>query len=214
MNCAYRKDGPDAWTTNVDGAASVARAAVAAGARLIHLSSDLVFPGRSTGYTETSEPSPLNDYGRSKAASERAVTMIDPSAAIIRTSLMYSAEHVAASCLPILEAAKGRQSSTFFVDEYRSFAHVDDVASSLMDLCYHDYAGVLHVAGPEALSRYDFACRFARRHGLDPTRLIPGLQPMDGEQRPGRLMLDSSRAGGLLTTRMRGVTEMLGVPTP
>lgn len=212
IHAAYRASGPDTWTTNVDGTASVARAAVTAGARFIHFSTDIVFPGRTTAYTEDVEPGPINDYGRSKTAAEKAVLLIAPQAAIVRTSVLYSVEHVGPTGEAILAAALGHADTTFYTDEVRSFTHIDDLVSSTMDLCYHDYAGVLHVAGPEPVSRYDFAVRFARRNGISPAKLKGDLTPPHGPPRPNHVVLDSGRAGGLLTTRLRGVTELLGAP--
>jgi dTDP-4-dehydrorhamnose reductase len=210
VHTAYRQNGPDVWATNVDGSSAVARAAVAGGSRLIHISSDLVFSGRTTPYDEGSDLSPLQAYGRSKASAERAVALIDPKAAIIRTSLLYDIEHVSPSSRMILDAAAGTAEVTFFEDEIRSFTPVRDLASAIMDLCYHDYAGPLHVAGPEPLTRFDFACRYARQHGLNPTKLVKGYQTeAQQDERPGTLVLDSARAAGLLTTRVRPVSEIL-----
>jgi dTDP-4-dehydrorhamnose reductase len=211
IHAAYSKSGSDMWRTNVDGSSAIARAAVSAGARLIHVSSDVIFPGRTTPYDESSEASPVNDYGRSKAAGEKSVAMIAPGAAIIRTSVLYDTESVGPANKVVLDAAAGRTVQPFFVDEIRSFTPVQDLASALMDLCYHDFSGPMHIAGPEPLSRYDFACRLARKRGLDPFRLIPALQEEKHGPRPGKLILDSSKSAGLLTTRIRPVSEVLGV---
>ncbi len=211
VNCAYIQSGSEAWSTNVDGVSTIARASVAAGARLIHLSTDVVFPGRSTPYDEGAETSPVHDYGRSKAAAEASLAMIDPNAAVIRTSILYDTEHVSRQLRTILDAAKGDVPFEFFVDEIRSFTPVHDLASSIMDLCYHDYAGVLHVAGPEPISRYDFACRYAKRHGFNPDKIRPSAIEERHGPRPARVVLDSAKSAGLLTTRVRGVTELLGM---
>jgi dTDP-4-dehydrorhamnose reductase len=213
IHTAYRKAGPEMWSTNVDGATTVARTATSAGARFIHVSSDQIFAGRTTPYDERAEPSPINDYGRSKAAAEKAVALVAPGAAIIRTSILYDPEQVGPANGVVLEAARGTTATTteFFVDEFRSFTPVHDLASSMMDLCFHDYAGPLNIAGPEPLSRYDFACRLARHRGLDSFRLVPTLLEERHGPRPAKLILDSSKSAGLLTTRVRPVAEVLGI---
>ena len=86
VHTAYRQ-ADDAWSTNVDGSEVVARAA--AGARLVHLSSDIVFDGTLGHYSEEDKPSPVNDYGRSKAEAELRVADAHPGATIVRTSLIY-----------------------------------------------------------------------------------------------------------------------------
>ena len=69
VHTAYRMH--DA-SVNVEGTRAVAGAAVAAGARLVHLSSDIVFPGTDTrALTEDDEPRPVTPYGASKLEAER-----------------------------------------------------------------------------------------------------------------------------------------------
>lgn len=87
VHTAYRQDGPDAWEVTVDGAANVARAAAAVGARLVHLSTDVVFDGRKGApYVEDDRPVPVTEYGRAKAEAELRVTRAHPEALLLRTS--------------------------------------------------------------------------------------------------------------------------------
>src|SRR5262245_38474088 len=89
VHTAYLQDGPDAWAVTVDGAENVALAAAAVGARLVHLSTDVVFGGRKGApYLEEDEPSPVTDYGRAKAEAERRVAAAHPQALLVRTSLI------------------------------------------------------------------------------------------------------------------------------
>jgi dTDP-4-dehydrorhamnose reductase len=71
VHTAYRQDEPD---VNAAGSENVARAAAGVGARLVHLSTDVVFDGRKGApYVEEDALSPVTDYGRSKAEAERLV---------------------------------------------------------------------------------------------------------------------------------------------
>jgi nucleoside-diphosphate-sugar epimerase len=85
VNAAYRYGD---WRVCADGAANVALAATSVDARLVHISSDALHGGRPTPYLDDDVPTPVNPYGAAKAAAETAVSAIDPSAAIIRTSLL------------------------------------------------------------------------------------------------------------------------------
>ncbi|MGH3292477.1 MAG: sugar nucleotide-binding protein, partial [Trebonia sp.] len=85
INAAYRQSD---WETTADGAAHVALAAAAAGARLVHVSSDVVFSGAAPRYDENCRPDPVTPYGAAKAAAETAVKCITPAAVIARTSLI------------------------------------------------------------------------------------------------------------------------------
>ncbi|MFN8109163.1 MAG: sugar nucleotide-binding protein [Thermoleophilia bacterium] len=191
----------------VDGAGNVARAARAAGARLVHLSTDLVFPGRDTPYSEEDPPAPLHEYGRAKARAEEVVMTEHPGAVMIRTSILYGTAHRAPAQEAVARALEDPASFTFFHDEVRSFTHAGDVAAAVLELVRRrEVRGPLHVAGPEPLDRAEFARRCARWMGGDASVLGSGSGA--GGTRPGRVVLDSRRAEAL-GIRCRKVGEGL-----
>lgn len=78
------------FAINEEGPAALAEEAKAIGAALIHYSTDYVFDGAKTApYTETDEANPLNVYGESKLAGERAIEAVGGSWVIVRTSWVY-----------------------------------------------------------------------------------------------------------------------------
>ena len=183
---------------NTVGSENVARAAAAVGARLVHLSTDVVFDGRKgSPYVESDPVSPVTGYGRAKAEAEARVAAAHPGALLVRTSLLYGgaepSKHELAARDPAL---------TFFTNEIRSPIQVDrSRAQALLELAELDVAGPLHVAGADDVSRAEFA------------ELIAGAPVRTGrapETRPLDCSLDSSRAQALLRTRLRGVREVLG----
>ena len=194
VHTAYRQHGPDLWSTTVVGAEVVARAA--RGARLLHLSSDLVFDGNRGRYREEDEPNPLHAYGRAKAEAERRVAAAHFEATVVRTSLLYGRARGAQERL----VASGH--TDFFVDEIRSPAEVGDLAEALLELARLDHAGPLHLGGADDVSRYELALLL----GADPSRVRGVRSPPD---RPADCSLDSARARALLRTRLRGVREVL-----
>jgi dTDP-4-dehydrorhamnose reductase len=196
IHTAYRQDPPDAWTVNVAGSRHVARAARRLGARLVHVSTDVVFSGRhERPYVEDDPLDPVTDYGRSKAAAEDAVRAEHPAALVVRTSLIYGGATPSKHELAAREA-----SGVFFSNELRCPIQVGDLAEALLELVRIELAGPLHVAGADGVSRCEFA------------RLIAGRDVRCAEAPPSRPLdcrLDSSRARSLLTTRLRGVREVL-----
>jgi dTDP-4-dehydrorhamnose reductase len=196
IHAAYRQDGADAWAINVDGSRNVAGAAAAVGARLVHLSTDVIFDGRNgSPYVESDEPTPITEYGRSKAEAERRVAAAHPHALLVRTSMIYGGAQPSKH-----ELASRDSALTFFTNELRCPVQVGDLAAALLELAAIDVAGPLHVAGAEGLSRAEFAELVARR----PVRRAPAPR-----SRPLDCRLDSSRAQAMLRTRLRGVREVL-----
>lgn len=81
-----------AYALNTVAPAIAAAAAAVIGAPFVHVSTDYVFDGRlGRPYCETDETAPLNVYGASKLAGERAVAAANPDHVILRTSWLFSA---------------------------------------------------------------------------------------------------------------------------
>jgi dTDP-4-dehydrorhamnose reductase len=219
IHTAYRQQGPDAWDTNVAGSANVAAAAARSGARLVHISTDIVFDGAGTRpYREDDEPEPITDYGRSKLEGERVVLAAHPDALVVRTSLMVGGAEPGPQERLVVAATGGESDVEFFEDEWRSPVLVDDLAAALVELAHRPERGLLHLAGPEAVSRFELARTIAAAHGLSPDRLRRGRLDGSGLEQPAYCVLDSSRAHALLRTPIRGVSELgplaAGQPRP
>jgi dTDP-4-dehydrorhamnose reductase len=209
IHTAYVQSGPDLWPVTAEGAAVVARAAQAAGARLVHMSSDVIFDGERNGlYTEEDQPQPISDYGRAKADAEQSVAALHPQALIVRTSLIYGGTTLSKHEQLALDAADGKAPITFFTDELRCPVVVEDLAAALLELAAGDASGRLNVAGADTVSRYTFAQLVAAAHGRDPERISGATSPPEA-RRPRNCALDSSRAQQMITTRLRGAHEFL-----
>ena len=208
INAAYRQSD---WETTADGAAHVALAAAATGARLVHVSSDAVFSGTAPGYDETRRPDPVSPYGAAKAAAETAVKGITPGAIIARTSLIIGGGGSPHERL-VHAIASGAVTGVLYADNVRCPVHVDDLAAALLELAEGAYSGICHVAGTDALSRYELGLLIAARDGLDPDTLPAGLHAGTGNPGPLDVRLDSAKTQERLTTRLRGGREFLACP--
>ncbi|MET8121249.1 sugar nucleotide-binding protein [Micromonospora sp. NPDC005189] len=195
----------DDWTVTADGAAHVAVAAAEVGARLVHVSSDALHAGRPEPYADDVPPTPVNAYGAAKAAAETAVRAIDPGAALVRTSLILGegSKQIQLS----RDALAGR--ATLFTDQIRCPVDVTDLADAVLELVDSAYAGPLNVAGPDAVSRAELGLLVAERFDLDAAGLKTTTSAAAGMAGPTEVRLDSTRAAGLLRTRLRGVRELL-----
>lgn len=210
VHTAYARGGEQMEAVNAAGSGNVATAAARHGARLVHLSTDVVFGGTAPDpYTEDDPVCPVTPYGQSKATAERLVAEAHPGALIARTSLLYGAGGGPQEAL--VEGALAGGEIAFFTDEVRCPVHVANLAAALVELTAEGPSGVLHLAGPEPVTRYEFARLLAGAAGGDPDA-IGAAEAGRQSGRPGYCALDSSRAQGLLQTRLRGVTEVLSQP--
>jgi dTDP-4-dehydrorhamnose reductase len=210
IHTAFMQTDPDMWSITADGAATVALGAAGVGARLVHLSSDALFDGIDGVYAESAPPSPITPYGAAKAAAETAVATIAPRAAIVRTSLILCRDPLDRHSRAALDLVAGRAQGCLFTDEYRCPIAVEDLAAATLELATHAYAGVINVAGSDAVSRHELGCLVAASHGM-PCDAVPATTlAASGLRRPANVRLDSTLARGLLRTRLRGAREYLG----
>lgn len=205
----FRADVPESWAVTAAGPASVALAAREVGARLVHLSSDAIFDGQHGPYDEAAVPSPITSYGAAKAAAEVAVAAIDPAAAIVRTSLIVRLEPPDPQTQMVLDIAAGRRQEGLFTDEVRCPIAVEDVAAAVIELAGGRYAGLLHVAGPEAVTRHELGGLLLRALGGAPETLPASTIAASGLRRPADVRLSTEAARAILRTRLRGIREYL-----
>ena len=106
------------------------------------------------------------------------------------------------------------ETSSLFVDEFRTPTYAPDLADALLELVDLDYEGLLHLSGPQRLSRYGFAVKLATAFGLDPAGLRPTRRAESGLARPPDSSLDTNLARRLLRTRIRSVDEAIATGPP
>jgi dTDP-4-dehydrorhamnose reductase len=185
---------------------AVADAAVGVGARLIHLSSDMVLGGESAPFSESAEPAPVHDYGRWKARAEAYVRGAAPQAAVVRASLLMAFAPPDPRTAWVLAGLRGEAPVALFVDEIRTPILVEDLARQVWEIARlpaADAAGVWHLAGPEAVSRYALGALIAQAHGLDGSRIRAARIAESPRPRPRDLRLLTARADRHLPTRAR-----------
>lgn len=202
--------GDDLHGVNVIGTGNVAKAVAAAGARLIHTSTDIVFDGTKGNYTEADVPAPVTDYGRTKADAEDAVTAAGAEAVIIRSSLVYGwRPTVARAAQWMIDTVNRDEPLQLWSDELRCPIWVESLSAALVELAGLDYTGFLHLGGSQVVSRYEFGIKLLQFAGADTSR-VEAIATPDDWIRPLDCTMDTSLAASLLETSLPGLDEVLG----
>lgn len=160
---------PAAFRLNAVGPQLVARAAAAAGARTVHVSTDYVFDGvASEPYPADAPVAPASAYGRTKAAGEWAVRAEDPRALIVRTAWLYGAR---GRCFPrtMARLARERDSLAVVTDQVGQPTWTRDLADLLVRLVEADAApGTYHGTSSGSTSWHGFTRLIVETLGKDP----------------------------------------------
>lgn len=177
INCAAYTDvdgaesaRESAFAVNAGGAGNVARACAAAGAYLIHLSTDYVFDGKKPGaYVETDPPSPINVYGESKLEGEREVARASGHALIVRTAWLYG--HAGRNFVEFVLRAAAEERPMRIVDDQRGApTSARDLAAVLKELALRRPEGIIHATNDGACSWLTFAREILAAAGLREAR--------------------------------------------
>ncbi|MEA3501454.1 MAG: SDR family oxidoreductase [Actinomycetota bacterium] len=208
-------DETEMMRVNADGSRFVAEAARAVDARLVAVSTDNVHDGRAGPYADDAPPTPINAYGRSKAAGEKAVFEVDASAVVVRTSLMYGLDEMDRGTAGFAERLARGEELSLFSDVLRNPVHVDVLADALVQLTEVDYSGLLNVAGRQALTREEFGRTMLAYWGVEDDGLIQPVCAADiSDTIPLDVRLVSNRGEMLLETIFPGVDDVLSTTPP
>ncbi|MDR1042823.1 MAG: dTDP-4-dehydrorhamnose reductase [Clostridiales Family XIII bacterium] len=164
---ACETDEEAAMKANALGPRNIAAAAAAHGAKLVHISTDYVFPGdASAPYREWDQPAPTTVYGKSKLLGERHAMQQNRKTFIVRTAWLYG--YVGNNFVKtILGLAKDRESIKVVDDQIGNPTHANDLAHHLLKIALTDEYGVYHCTGNGVCSWYDFASEIVRLADLD-----------------------------------------------
>ena len=192
IHAAWRLDEPSI----VDATQHVVDAAVAAGAPIVHLSTDVVFSGDGRPVDEGSAPDPVSDHGRWKAQAEVIVEDAPVPSCVVRLPLVLSLDPMDQSTERLRVGALEGRPTSWFSDEFRRPAMAADIADGLWrvaSLSTEQRAGVWHLGGPALLSRSAIARRTADALGIDGSSIVSEPTPPD-LVRPRHIDMHSRRA--------------------
>lgn len=188
-------------SVNSQGVKNLAVAADNYGAKIIHISTDYVFDGRSyKPYTESDKVNPISHYGASKRAGETALLALAPESVIIRTSWLYSPDRTNNFVARILQNAKTGATIKVVADQIGSPTNSYNLANAISKILLNQqwFPGIYHFCDAGVCSRYDFAKAIVFLAGIDNVDIVPistdtNFSNQPTAERPYFSVLDTSK---------------------
>lgn len=162
---------------NTDAVRNLGEAASAAGAKVIHVSTDYVFDGTNCRpYVETDPTCPVSVYGRTKLAGEQALQAVCRDAVILRTAWLYS-EYGANFVKTMLRLGSEREAINVVFDQVGTPTYAGDLARAMLHIVEtaregEFKPGIYHFSDEGVCSWYDFTVKIIQTAGL-PARVLP-----------------------------------------
>jgi dTDP-4-dehydrorhamnose reductase len=174
------------------------------GARLLHVSTDMVFDGQSEQpYRSTDMPAPTNLYGQTKLMAEREVLEHNPEdPVVLRIPILMGNSPGGRRSLheKLIAAIQAGKKPKLFCDEMRQPCSASNVAEVLLELTERrDLHGLFHWAGSETLSRFEMGQRILKHFGLPLDAIESACR--DDDSRPARLTFDLNPIVSKLKTK-------------
>ena len=154
--------------------------------QILHVSTDLIFDGSDAppgGFSEEHNPLPRSVYGITKAKAEQEVLRFRGPRTVLRTCLVYGPKIGSASgFLGWLKGSLEMSSQvTLYIDEWRTPIYSEDIVEAISRVIsvyetQKTFVPILHLAGADRLSRYDFGVKLADIYGFDKSYIIPSQQ--------------------------------------
>jgi dTDP-4-dehydrorhamnose reductase len=200
----------DASLVNAQGAGFVADAANKVDAKVLYVSTDYVFDGASGPYGESDDTNPINAYGRTKLAGERATALVCGRSFIVRTSWLFG-PHGGNFVETMLRLGEGGGPVVVVHDQVGCPTYTGHLAVGLLRLIDSASYGIHHMSGEGNCSWYEFAMEIFRQAEVV-TRVMASTSDMMERpaKRPENSVLISRRSAPIkLPPWQRGLSDYL-----
>ena len=199
------KSQKEAYNINCNSVFNLALEARNFGAKIIYISTDYVFGGITpkvgTSFSEEDVPSPINVYGSTKRVGEQLVLGMDRNNLVIRTSSLFGPDKMYKNFpCQVMRNLKGNVKLSAFGHVVSTPTYTADLSICIIQLMASNCRGILHLSGPESVSKYEWALKVAETFDLD-NSLIERTDsfPALAAKRPLNSSLTSCRGGDVLS---------------
>jgi len=181
INCAAynavdgaESDRDGAFSVNATAVGHLADTAAKYGVRFVHYGSDYVFDGKTEHpYSETDRTAPLNVYGESKLAGEKATLESNAEALVLRVSWVYG-NGSQNFFHKMLEWSETRDVLKIVWDQISVPTYTEDIVTHTLEALEKGLSGLYHLTNSGYASRYEVARHFFRCIGSNTTVLPIG----------------------------------------
>jgi dTDP-4-dehydrorhamnose reductase len=213
----------EAWKINVEGTRNIVEACQQIDATMIFLSTDYVFDGTKSCYSEDDHPNPLNYYAKTKLEAENIVKNAGISYFIARPSVIYGWNPSEVAGLKsssgksvnfviwALTKLRKREEIKAVTDQYSSPTFADALAETLLCMASSTNHGIYHTAGKSCVNRYDFTLEIAKTFGFSNALIKPATSDVFKQvaERPKQCCLNVSKAEQTFGKKFLSVEEGL-----
>ena len=221
LNCAAMTDvdgcerePENAWTANVDGVATLAKAAKATGAHFVHVSTDYVFDGVTGNYSPDSIPNPRGTYAVTRYVGEQAVRSLAGSWAIARTAVVFGWPAAGQKNFGswLVDALGKGTPVKLFDDQWVNPSMALNVADMVAELGTRKLTGIWHTCGADVVDRVQFGKALCAKFGFDPSLITPSKMAdvKLASPRPSRSGLDVKKTVDTLIAKPWSLDVALG----
>lgn len=164
----------------------------------VQISTDYVFDGKNGPYSETSEPNPINIYGKSKLLGEEIVKKNFKNHLIIRTNIVFDLNKKNSFIGWIIKSLSKNKKINVVNDQINNPVWTHDLSKAISFLIDSDMRGIFHIGSDTMCSRYEFAKMIANEWNLDSANII-SISTVDLFSQLGSYVAKRPLNSGLIT---------------
>lgn len=180
--------------------------------KFIHISTDHLFDGFSSFYTETSSLAPLNEYAKSKKLGEENVLLENLDALILRTNFMGwgTSSRVSFSDW-VIRGLKLSEKRFLATDIFITPLLIEHFIVELLQLIAANASGVYNLCGNDRISKFDLGLLLAKKFNLNQELIVPtSLKALNlYANRPCDMSLSNKKVCAILGHSMPGVEGLI-----
>jgi dTDP-4-dehydrorhamnose reductase len=196
---------------NAVGPKNLAKVAFKNKIRLIHISTDSIFDGNNSMYSEEDIPNPINEYGKTKLLGEKYIQDIMKDYVILRTNFFGINDNGTGLLNWIIEKLSQKEEITGFDDVIFNPLEISNLSKMIVEISKSNFIGVLHLSSNNLISKYEFIMKVADVFNFDKELIKKGtLNDMNFiALRPKNTTLYNKKAKKIIKTKIQTINESL-----